>query len=69
MGEIVNFLIIINSSKWKRTLSDAREREEHPFKEVSLLTSDTGMVGIARRERDSMGLLGDPAARPYQPVR
>ena len=48
MGEIVNFLIIINSSKWKRTLSDARESEEHPFKEVSLLTSNTGMVGIAK---------------------
>ena len=68
MGEIVNFLII-NLSKWKRTLSDARESEEHPFKEVSLLTSDTGMVGIAKRKRDSMDLLGDPAARPYHPVR
>ena len=60
---------IIDSSKWKRTLSDARESEEHPFKEVSLLTSDTGMVGTAERERDSMDLLGDPAARPYRLVR
>ena len=68
MGEIVHFLII-DSSKWKRTISDARESEEHPFKEVSLLTSDTGMVGISKRERDSMDLLGDPAARPYHPVR
>ena len=59
----------LTQSKWKRTLSDARESKEHPFEEVSLLTSDTGMAGIAGRDRDSLDLLGEPAARPYQLVR
>ena len=63
MGESVHFLAF-ESSKWEKTLSDARESEKHPLEEASLLTSDTGMAGIARRERDSLGLLGDPAARP-----
>ena len=61
--------LAFESSKWEKTLSDARESKKHPLEEASLLTSDTGMAGIAGRDRDSLDLLGDLAARPYQLVR